>query len=752
MKAGGHIVCVGVGRMGMAPLALYLKESGVCVWGYDYRLSSRAHSLLARGGVKLLDSPELPESCTELVISSAISLEHSLCVAAKRAGIPVVLRGEYLARILGGKKVVAIVGSHGKTTTAALLITALKSKKATFSYISGGLFRSDAWAPSCYDASSEWVVAEVDESDGTIEHFSPEITIAVNFDWDHFAHYPTQAALEEAFRGLFNRTKRSILIPSDDPILLALAQGSGKHVTTFGSGGDFDATITSTGFAEGSLQLTKPHALSLLEFPAGGQYNGVNALAALGGVSLMGMDLADVSLSAYPGISHRQDILWNNAALSVLADYAHHPSELAVIFESLKKEDGPLTVVFQPHRYTRTQHLAASFAEVLGVADHVHLLPVYAASEEPIEAGTSKAIVDAWSQDKKNVSLWEASDFSHLKKELLSQKEGIVAFLGTGDIEIFAKDFVQDLVAKALVSELSEDTYFTRNEPLAKKTTLRVGGSARYYAEPASKEDLVSLLKAASALDIPVFLLGRGSNVIVSDSGFSGLVIRLNHPHWREVRKLPDGSVVAGAGARLKEICGFASKEGLGGFEFLEGIPASLGGALRMNAGAMGGWMFDVVESVTWVSTEGEVQCFQKDAFDVSYRQCKQLLDGVAISALLKPLSKEDSEVIQQTMQTYAASRKASQPREPSAGCIFKNAKESPAGKLVDELGLKGLSRGKAGVSSVHGNFIINRGGATSKDVLGLAREVHDRVRRQTGIVLEPEVLLLGESWKEVLS
>ena len=750
--ADEYILCVGVGGMGMTPLALYLRAAGACVWGYDDALSTRARTLLKRGGVFLLDVPELPEACTEVVLSSAISLEHPLCAAARKAGISITLRGACLARVLKSKKVVAIVGSHGKTTTAALLVTALKSKNIAFSYVSGGLFRSDVWAPSHFDASSEWAIAEVDESDGTIEHFSPEITLAVNFDWDHVAYYPTQEALERAFGVLFRRTQRSILIPSGDALLSRLAQGSGKHVATFGVGGCFDATITSAGFAKGSLQLKEPHAVPLLELPAGGHYNGVNALAALGGVSLMGIDLTGVCLKAYPGISRRQDILWRDSTLSVVTDYAHHPSELDVIFQSLKSETGPLTVVFQPHRYTRTQHLAASFAEVLKAGDSVHLLPVYAASEAPIKGGTSQAIVDAGSWSEKSISLWELGDFDKLKKELLSQKSGIVAFLGAGDIELFAQAFVEDLTAQALASALSEDTYFAQHEPLAKKTTLRVGGNARYYAEPASEDDLVALLKATYSLNVPVFMLGRGSNVIVSDNGFAGLVLRLNHPHWRAVKQFSDGKILAGAGVRLKEICGFASKQGLAGFEFLEGIPATLGGALRMNAGAMGGWMFDVVESVTWVNAQGEVEHTNKEAFDVSYRQCKELLNGVALSAVLEPSSKEGSSVIKEIMQGYASSRKASQPREPSAGCIFKNAQESPAGKLVDELGLKGLSRGNAEVSSAHGNFIINKGGATSKDVLGLAREVHDHVRKQTGIVLEPEVLLLGECWEDVLA
>lgn len=752
MKGGHNIVCVGVGGMGMAPLALYLKAEGNSVWGYDDALPPRMRILLSRGRVALLDVPRLPRSCSEVIVSSAISSSHPLCVEARQAGIPIILRGEYLARQLKKKKLLAVVGSHGKTTTTSLLIAALKSAGVPFSYVLGGLFRSDVWVPAAFDASSDWVVVEVDESDGTIEYFSPEITVAVNFDWDHVAQYPTQEALEAAFKNLFKRTKSAVLIPSHDTLLAELASAAEVPVSTFGREGDFDAVFVREGFTQGSLQLEQPHRLPPLKLPTAGHHNAANALAALGGVALMGVALKEVSFSNYPGVSRRQDILWDHSDLCVVADYAHHPSELAALLATLKREEGSsLTVVFQPHRYTRTQHLASAFATVLTVASHVHLMPVYAASEPLLEAGMSEAILNAWPGDPSAITLWREDYFDALKETLLTQKSGMIAFVGAGDIEDFAQSFVCDLTADALSAALSDDSYFARDEALAKKTTLRVGGVAAYYAEPASEQDLLHLLRRAKSLNVPVFVLGRGSNVIISDHGFSGLVLRLNHACWRTLTHLPNGAILAGAGARLKEVCGFASGERAGGFEFLEGIPGTLGGALRMNAGAMGGWMFDVVESVRWVTFSGELKESKKEDLSISYRQCKELLDGVALSAVLKPQYEKDSEEIKHTMQAYARSRKETQPKEPSAGCIFKNADNAPAGRLIDELGLKGLSRGNAEVSLVHGNFIINKGGATSRDVLGLVREVHDRVRSVTGIVLEPEVLLLGESWEDIL-
>lgn len=302
----------------------------------------------------------------------------------------------------------------------------------------------------------------------------------------------------------------------------------------------------------------------------------------------------------------------------------------------------------------------------------------------------------------------------------------------------------------SVASEVSPESVLTEFEPLAPKTTFRLGGPARWYAEPASVEDLRRLWLAAQAADVPVFFLGRGSNLIVIDAGFDGLVMRLNHPRWKEVR-VEGASVVAAAGARLKQVCGAAAKAGLAGFEFLEGIPGSVGGALRMNAGAMGGWIFDVVVSVDWMTPDGAVHTTEREAFQTGYRHCAELDGAVALGARLRPAGAASLDAIRAQLDSYASVRKSSQPREPSAGCIFKNPTGGHAGKWIDEAGLKGTAVGGAAVSTVHGNFIINPDGATCADVIDLIRSIRERVRAERGVWLEPEALLLGARWEDVL-
>lgn len=308
----------------------------------------------------------------------------------------------------------------------------------------------------------------------------------------------------------------------------------------------------------------------------------------------------------------------------------------------------------------------------------------------------------------------------------------------------------QDFLA-AVRGRLGAATKLTEHEVLAPRTTMRVGGPARVYAEPATTEDLRELLREAYRCGLPVLLLGRGSNLIIPDAGVAGVVVSLGHENWQKFEPQADGRAWAGGGLRLKNLCGLATKAGLRGFEFLEGIPGSVGGALRMNAGAMGGWMFDVVDEVHLMSPAGEVRVMKKAEMHFDYRHCAELQEAVALGAFLKSAATAAAADIRRQIDVYQKKRVESQPREPSAGCIFKNPPGTSAGRLIDELGLKGERVGDAEVSSVHANFIINRGHATSADIIGLVRRIRARVKSARGLDLEPEVLLYGQEWKDVL-
>lgn len=297
--------------------------------------------------------------------------------------------------------------------------------------------------------------------------------------------------------------------------------------------------------------------------------------------------------------------------------------------------------------------------------------------------------------------------------------------------------------ADELAKRVSPETVLRRDEPLAKRTTLRVGGPADIYVEPASEEDLSAILKFCGEHGLKFFVLGRGSNLLVRDGGFRGVVISLAAPFFSRI-EIKGERLHCGAGAKLKNVAVEAKRNGLAGLEFMEGIPGTVGGALRMNAGAMASATFDTVESVRMMDYAGNVIGALPNELAVEYRSCATLKTHIALGAVLK--GRPDSrESIEQRMIAFSKKRWTTQPAAPSAGCAFKNPVAMSAGKIIDELHLKGARVGGAFVSAEHGNFIVNDGTATARDVLQLIEQLRQHVKAERGIELHTEVEIIGE-------
>jgi UDP-N-acetylenolpyruvoylglucosamine reductase len=297
--------------------------------------------------------------------------------------------------------------------------------------------------------------------------------------------------------------------------------------------------------------------------------------------------------------------------------------------------------------------------------------------------------------------------------------------------------------AQELSPLVSAETVLRHHEPLAKRTTLRVGGPADLYIEPASETDLATVLAFCKSHELPIFILGRGSNLLIRDGGYRGAVICLARPAFAKIQ-VSGTAMDCGAGARLKAIAMEARRQGLGGLEFLEGIPGSVGGALRMNAGAMGGAMFEVVTKVRTMTFAGQLLERVPSEMGVSYRSCAALKNEIALGAVLQART-EPREQIELRLGEFSKRRWESQPAASSAGCMFKNPLTIPAGKLIDELGLKGTRVGGAMVSMEHGNFLVNEANATAREVLQLIELIRARARSDRGIELETEVEIIGE-------
>jgi len=277
-----------------------------------------------------------------------------------------------------------------------------------------------------------------------------------------------------------------------------------------------------------------------------------------------------------------------------------------------------------------------------------------------------------------------------------------------------------------------------RSVPLKNKTTFKIGGRAQYFSEPKNLDELQSLLASARKKRIPVRLLGAGSNVLADDRGVRALVIRLNAPSFREITARGD-FIYAGSGASLWQLVKYCAKRGLSGPEFLSGIPGTLGGALVMNAGAWGQNIAKSVEEVVVMDYNGNVELLKKKDLRFAYRK-SNLAKSIILSAFLK-VTKKNKSAIDKRIKKYLENRRKGQDNSyPSAGCIFKNPSKGAAGRLIDLCRLKGKRVGGAVISERHANFILNKGGASSKDVLKLMSLAKKEVKRRFKVKLEPEI------------
>ena len=290
----------------------------------------------------------------------------------------------------------------------------------------------------------------------------------------------------------------------------------------------------------------------------------------------------------------------------------------------------------------------------------------------------------------------------------------------------------------------AEMTKISREEPLWKRTTFRIGGPARTLAQPESMEDLRALIRQE---DVHL-ILGGGANLLVSDAGVEGMVLALG-PEFARVEISAAGRgvfrVKAGASMRLSRLAGMMMKRSLSGLEFGFGIPGLLGGALRMNAGARGGEMKDIVESIDIVTKDGALETVLASGAGFGYRSSR-FPEGCVITGATLTLREGSGEAIHSAMREGYALRRAAQPLDmPSAGSVYKNPPGDYAGRLVEVCGLKGERTGDAMVSPKHANFIVNLGAARAGDVRRLMRLVEKRVYEQTGVKLEREIRLAGE-------
>ena len=747
-KGKRRIHLIGIAGSGMSPLADIFVDLGHEVTGSD--LKEAPERLRDRGvRIQIGHRAENIGHAEVVIASAAVPESNSEWAEAGKKGIPRLRRTEVLAQLSSQKKLVAVLGSHGKTTTATMLAHIWKEAGQDPCFYLGGyapsLGASGTWK------SGAWLVAEVDESEGAPALLKPAAAILLNADHEHADRYKDESAVVEAYRKVLGQVSSPLVVVAQEEKAALEASNAHAAKKTFGwekSGADY--TGTWKGEDKDGVSFTAKKGsedLGVFRVAAPGRHNAGNALGALALAREAGLDVEKIrkGLAAFRRADRRFEIVLDTPELEVVDDYAHHPREVTATIDAAKARGRKRVVaVFQPHRYTRLSTFMDGFVEALARADAVVVLPVYAAGENALEGSGSAVLATRLAEQKVPVELAGSMPEARSILGKIWQEGDLLLVMGAGDSTHLAHRLAAEaplfLEIRRLVAGQGDVRWY---EPMQKHTTIRIGGPAQVWFEPDSEEILGRVVRFCDEKKVPFTIVGRGSNLLVRDGGIPGVCVNLGRPGMSKIEAI-GGKIRAGAGARLKQIVSTAKAAGIGGLEFMEGIPGALGGAMRMNAGAMESWTFEVVESVRVMDRKGQVQEVPAAEFEVKYRKVPRLTKDIAVGAVLKGSSAQPEEIAER-LKKYSRKRWDSQPAAPSAGCIFKNAETIPAGKLIDELGLKDMAIGGARISPVHGNFIVNQGGAKAADVLALMEKVRERAKADRGIELEPEVIVLGE-------
>jgi len=741
---------IGVAGSGMSGIAALLLALGHAVTGSD-KVSTLETDRLQRRGLRFFPQHRAEDARdAELIIfSSAIKIDNPILVSARDAGKPAVRRAEALAAIMRAKHGIIIAGMHGKTTTSAMTAHVLREGGLQPSHYVGAeipiLGTNAHW-----DSRGEYFVAEGDESDGTLSCFHPEHSVILNIEEEHLDFYVDLAAIEKVFARLIEQTSRKIFYNIDD-VNAARLCAKQRGAISFGLSekADYRAVdIELRDFASVFCVCRRGAQLGEAVLNVPGQHNVQNAVGVIALATELGISFEKIaaSLRKFEHARRRFEIKYQSDRFLLVDDYAHHPTEIRATLRTARSIGRKrVLTMFQPHRYSRTKALLGEFGRAFDDADRVVVTDVYPASETPIPGISGETVSNEIAMHGHRGVIYQPRlEWLHRDVGNVLDSGDLVLSLGAGNIHeqlsVLAADLVIAEKLKGIVGEQGDVRLY---EPLSKHTTLRVGGPAQFWVEPRSESAFAELIRFCRREIHSLFVLGRGSNLLVRDGGIRGIVV---HPSGGDFDKIEvnGNEITAGVGAKLREVAYAGKTAGLGGLEWMEGIPGAVGGGLRMNAGAMGAQTFENVVRVRYLDPDGNLHVKGRDDLEVHYRNFPLLENNFAVSAVFRGQPAPTDEIVR-NLEASQQKRRRSQPAAKSAGCIFKNPDSCPAGKLVDELGLKNSRVGMARVSEVHGNFIVNDGGATAADMLELIEKIKGVARAKRGIELETEVQIVGE-------
>jgi len=712
-----------------------------------------------------------------------VSADNPELVTARERGVPILSHAQALGALMAQKDGLAVAGTHGKSTTTALVAHILTTAGLDPT-LAGGADAID-FGGDARLGQGPHLVAEADEYGRRFLELHPRLSIITSAEPDHLDYYGSYEAVLDAFqRFVAGMTSDGVVVTCEDEPNLARLPLARPRVR-YGWAGHADWRLERyVPQRGGGAQFTvrRPDgSRGVYEMQLHGRHNAANAVGALALATLAGVpdEAQRAGLASYRGTRRRFETLARQDGVWVVDDYAHHPTAVAANLGAARDvHEGRLVAVFQPHTTHRTKALLPEFARALAAADRVILAPIY----QP--TGRTDGQPEITSHDlaaemgHPDVIACHSLDEAHTHACAELQPNTLVIVLGAGDITQLARKLAE-AVASAAPAETpaipaslampkragsptapSALTHSALRGParlhldtagpevLRRHTSLKVGGAARHFLSSNDMTVLAPLLGAAANDNLPVLVLGGGSNLLISDDGFDGVVLKYTASE-HTVEERADGSLVvhAEAGTNFSNLARRLARDGLSGLEWAATVPGMVGGAVVNNAGAFGGCVADNLLEADLVGVDGKTWTVSRDDLAYAYRtsRLKRGEYGPTIVRAARFLvTRDDPRAALARIHEQQARRTASQPRQLSAGSIFANPPGDFSGRLIEAAGLKGARFGGAEISAQHANFIVNTGSATALDVLSLMRQAQTAVWEQFGVWLHPEVQLVG--------
>ncbi len=763
---------IGIGGAGLSAIATVLLGQGFSVSGSDMKSSANTARLESLGATVMVGhaAENVTADIDRVVRSSAVPDSNVEVVAARGFGIPVVKRQDFLGEMMLPKVGIGIAGTHGKTTTTSFLAFVLHHLALDPTFIVGGQL-ADLGTNARYGQGEHFVI-EADEYDHMFLGLRPKIAVITNVEHDHPDIYPTFDDMLDAYRRYVD------LVPDDGLVIVCqddagsrqigeYAKSVGKQVQSYGvqESADWSAEevrVNQMGGNDYLLMRNASETIGLIRMRLPGLHNVNNSLAVLAVLNFLGISFqsAMMSLREFRGVGRRFELKGEVNGITIVDDYAHHPTELRATLASARRrfEGRKIWAMFQPHTYSRTKALLLNFAASFSDSDHVIITDIFASREKDKDVSAADIVGNMQHPDVRYVP--ELEDATDMLIEELSAGDVLIT-LGAGNGHTVGEAVLERLtraqqpvaLMSGAVSPAEMRALFGDNlridALMSRFTSARIGGPADYLLTVSSSDELAQAVLFAKEAGLPCTIIGAGSNILVSDAGIRGLTI-LNRARKIEIK--PEGDrfkVFAESGTSLPLLARQCMTHGAAGFEWGATVPGTVGGAVVGNAGAHGADVATNLEMAEILHPNQTVQAWTNADLKFEYRTSflKQNSGYTVLSATFV-LEKDDRDAIQERIETFQGHRKRTQPPGATIGSMFKNPAGDYAGRLIEQAGLKGGSIGNASISNLHANFFSNNGDAAAEDVYALIKHARKVVKQQTGIELELEVELVGD-WNE---